>query len=124
MHAFAGLVIEVSTRARIHGGGQHEPRRETERHGSPGDGNGVIFERLTHHFEDVSREFGELIEKEKAVMGERDFARTRNDPAADQTGIGDRVVRGAERSLGDESGCGIKDAGDGVDLGGLERFFE
>ena len=46
------------------------------------------------------------------------------DAAADQAGVGDGVVRRAERPLGDQPGGGIEHAGDGVDLGRLQRFVE
>ncbi len=97
---------------------------KAERHGGARDGDGVVFERLAHDFEHVARKLGQLVEKEQAVVRERDFAGTRNDAAADQAGVGDGVVRRTERALGNEAGRGIEHSGDGVDLGGLERFFK
>ena len=123
-HALARLVVEVAAGAGVHGGGEHEARGKAERHGGAGDGDGVVFERLAHDFEDVAGELGQFVEEEQAVVGEGDFAGTRDDAAADEAGVGDGVVRRAEGALGDEPGGGIEDAGDGVDLGGLERFFE
>jgi hypothetical protein len=84
----------------------------------------VVFERLAHDFEDVAGEFGEFIEEEQAVVGERDFTGTWDGSAADEAGIGDGVMRGAEWTLSDEAGSGVEDAGDGVDLGGFESFIE
>ena len=123
-HALARLVVEVAARAGIHGRGQHEARRKTERHGGAGDGDRVIFQRLAHHFEHVARELGQLVEKEQAVVGQRDLAGAGHDAAADQSGVGDGVVRRAERPLRDQARAGIEHAGHGVNLGGLERFFE
>ena len=57
-------------------------------------------------------------------MGERDFAGAGDDAAADEAGVGDGVVRRAEGAVRDEAAVGIEHAGDGVDLGGLEGFFE
>ena len=67
---------------------------------------------------------GQLIEEEQAIVSEGNFAGTGNDAAADESGVGDGVVRRAEGTLGNEAGRGIEHSGDGVDLGGLERFFK
>ena len=88
------------------------------------DGDVAVFKGLAQDFEDVAGELGELVEEEDAVVGERDFAGAGNGAAADEAGVGDGVVRGAEGALGDESGFGVEDAGDGMDLGGLEGFVE
>ena len=49
--------------------------------------------RLAHDFENVAGEFGQFVEEEHAVVGQRDFARARDHAAADQSGVGDGVVR-------------------------------
>ena len=92
MHAFAGLVVEVAARAGVHGGGQHEASRKAEAHGRPGDRDGVVFEGLTHHFEDVPGELGQFIEEEEAIVGKGDFAGPGHDAAADEAGVRDGVV--------------------------------
>ena len=84
----------------------------------------AVFEGLAQNFENVAGEFGELVEEEDAVVGEGDFAGTGNGAAADETRVGDGVVRGAEGALGDESGFGVEDTGDGMDFRGLEGFVE
>jgi hypothetical protein len=84
----------------------------------------VVFERLAHDFKHVAREFGEFIEEEQAVMGERDFTGTWDDASADEASVRDRVMGRAKGPLGNESGRGVEDSGDGVYLGGLERFFK
>ena len=68
--------------------------------------------------------FGQLVEEEQAVVGQRDLAGARHDAAADEAGVGDGVVRRAEGPLRDQAGAGIEHAGDGVNLGGFERFLE
>ena len=123
-HALARLVVEVAAGAGIHGRGQHEARGKAERHGGARDGDGVIFERLAHDFEHVAGKLGQLVEEEQAVVRERDLAGARHDAAADEAGVGDGVVRRAEGPLRDQAGAGIEHAGDGVNLGGLERFVE
>ena len=57
-------------------------------------------------------------------MRERDFAGARHDAAADEAGVGDGVMRRAEGPLRDEACAGVEHAGDGVNLGGFERFLE
>ena len=84
----------------------------------------AVFERLAQDFEDVARELGELVEEEHAVVREADLAGARDHAAADEAGVGDGVVRRAEGALRDEALVRVEDAGDGVDLGGLERLFE
>ena len=64
------------------------------------DGDRVIFQRLAHHFQNVARKFRQLVQEEHAVMGQRNFAGARDCAAADQAGIGDGVVRRAERPRG------------------------
>jgi len=49
---------------------------------------------------------------------------TRDHAAADEAGVGDGVVGGAEGAVGDEALVAVEDAGDGVDLGGLEGLFK
>ena len=123
-HALARLVIEVAAGAGIHGRGQHEARRKAERHRGAGDGDGVIFKRLAHDFEHIARKLRQLVKKKQAVMGKRDFAGPRNDAAADESRIGDGVVRRTERPLRDQAGGCVQHSGNGVNLGGLERFFK
>ena len=122
--AFARLVVEVAAGAGIHGRRQHEARREAERHGGARDGDRAVFERLAHHLEHVARKLRQLVQKEHAVVRQRNFAGARNDAAADQPGVGDGVVRRAERALRHQPGRGIEHAGDGMNLGGLERLFK
>ena len=57
-------------------------------------------------------------------MSEGNFAGTRDGAAADQAGIGNGVVRRAERAHADEPGAGIEHAGNTVNLGGLQRLFK
>ena len=105
-HALARLVVEVAAGAGVHGGGEHEARGEAERHGGACDGDGVVFERLAEDFEDVAGKFGEFVEEENAVVRHGDFAGARDDAAADETCVGDGVMRRAEWALGDEACCG------------------
>ena len=118
------LSLKIAAGAGVHGGGEHKARGKTERHGGARDGDGVILERLAHDFEHVAREFRQLVEKEEAVVRERYFAGARHDAAADEAGVGDGVVRRAKGPLRDEARAGFEHAGNGVNLGGFERFFK
>ena len=60
----------------------------------------AFLERLAQHFEHVAAELEHLVEKQHAVMGEADFAGPRLRAAADERGVGDGVVRRAERAIG------------------------
>jgi len=57
----------------------------------------AVFERLAEHFERLLFELRQLVEKEDAVVRERDLARRGDRAAADQAGVRNGVVRRAER---------------------------
>jgi hypothetical protein len=84
----------------------------------------MVFERLAHHFEDIARELGQFVEEKQTVVSERDFAGAGDNATANESGIGDGVMRGTERALRNQPGGSVEDSGDGVDLGSLESFFK
>jgi len=57
-------------------------------------------------------------------MGKADLARSRHAAAADETGVRDGVMRCTEEPAGEEGLAGGEEAGDGVELGGLQGFLE
>lgn len=61
------------------------------------------LERLAHDFQHVALKFRQFIEKENAVVAERNFAGPRHSAATDQTGVADGVVRRAIRPRADEA---------------------
>ena len=69
-HALPRFVVEVSARAGIHRGRQHEARRKAERHGGAGDGDLAVFQRLAKHLQHIAGEFRQLVQKEQAIVGE------------------------------------------------------
>ena len=77
----------------------------------------MVFEGLAHDFEDVAGKLRQFVEEEQSVVSQGDLAGPRHDAAADESGVGDGVMRCAKRAMGDESGGVIENAGDGVDLG-------
>ena len=79
---------------------------------------------LAQGLDDVAAKFGQLVEEEYAVMGERHLTWTRVRTAADETRVRNGVVRGAEGPGGDEGLAYGQDAGDRMDLGGGERLLQ
>ncbi len=68
---------------------------------------------------------GQLVQEQHAVVRQADLAGPRHArAAADQAGVGNGVVRRAERPLAQQARALRQDAGDAVDLGGLERLLE
>ncbi len=57
-------------------------------------------------------------------MGERDLAGAWDHATADEAGVGYGVVGRAEGAVGDEAFVAVENAGDGMNLGGLEGFLE
>ena len=53
------------------------------------DGNLALLQRLTQHFQGLSLELRQLVEKQDAVMGQRYFSRCGRAAAADHAGIGE-----------------------------------
>ena len=60
-----------------------------------------FLERLPQHLEHVPAELRHLVEEQHAVVRQADLAGPRVLPAADERDVRDRVVRRAERPLGD-----------------------
>ena len=73
--------------------GQTDERRSHHRRAS--NCNDSILERLSEHFEDVTLEFGQLIEEDDAVVRPRHLPRHGDLAAAEHADAGDGVVRGA-----------------------------
>jgi hypothetical protein len=69
-------------------------------------------------------EFGEFVEAEDAMMGQRHLARHGHLAAADQSHIGNGLVGGATRPGGDEGGAPPGAAGDAREAGGFEGLSQ
>jgi hypothetical protein len=74
----------MAAAARIHRRDQHEARRIGDAVVGARNRNLAGFERLAQRIERLRLEFRKLVEEKDAAMGERDFARPRMQPAADQ----------------------------------------
>jgi hypothetical protein len=72
--------------------------REGQRALGARDGNDLIFDGLAHHIQHARPELGQLLQEEHAAVGQGDFAGMGLVVAAHQPGVGDGVMRGAERT--------------------------
>ena len=110
------VVVEAAG-AGVHGG-EHEAGGKGERTCGAGNADGAVFERLAHDFEDAAGEFRELVEEQHSVVSEGDLAGARDGASADESRVGDGVVRDAEGTNADQAGSGIENSGHAVDLRG------
>ena len=117
-------VAEVAAGARVHGGDQHDARREGQRHEPAADGDLAVLERLAQALERREAELGELVEEQHAEMGEAHLARARRAAAADQPRRRDGVMRRAERTLGDQRAVLRKEPRHAVDARDLDGLVE
>ncbi len=66
---------EEATGARIHGGNQLKPGGKLRPLRRAGDGDVAGFEGLAQCLQRGTGEFGQLVQKQHTLVGERDFAR-------------------------------------------------
>ena len=88
------------------------------------NGDAAFFERLAHGFQHAALELRQFVEKQNAVMRERNFAGRRIDVAAEQAGVAGGVMRRAERPARHERLAGFEQADDAVNLRRLQRFVQ
>ena len=92
-------VAVVAARAGVHGSNELEGGGVVAFHGGAREGDVAVFEGFAQHFEDAAVEFGQFVQKEDAVVGERDFAWFGDGAAADEGDGRAAVVRGAVGAL-------------------------
>ncbi len=117
-------IAEPAARTGIHRRCQHEARWIREAHCGARDRYDAVLHRLAQHLEHVLAELGQLVQKQHAAVREADFARPRIRPAPDQPGVGDRVMRRAERPPRHERLAERQRPRDRMDLGGFERLIQ
>ena len=83
----------------------------------------TLLERLAPDLQDMAAALGPCIQEERAMVGQRHLARPRH-VAADQSHIGDRLVRGATRAGRHHRRAADRQAGDAVDTRGLKGLDE
>ena len=89
-------VAEIATWTRVHRRDQLEARRKFRLAGRTGNRNGAEFQRFAKHFQDMPLEFRQFIEKQDAVVGQRNLSRPRVDTSADEGRRRGRVMRTAK----------------------------
>ena len=72
--AFSPRVVAIAAGAGVEGRDQHKICRKRRGIQRAADGDVAVFERLAEDFERRAVEFGELVEKQHAVVGEADFS--------------------------------------------------
>ena len=82
----------------------------------------ALFERLTEHFEGLAVEFRHLIQEENTRLGHRDFAGLRRGPAADQSRVADRVMRGPKRAHSHQGLARLQETHGAIDASGLQTL--
>ena len=114
--AFSLRIAQIAARARIHGRDELKRCREFCVPRRTRHSDHTALQRLAQDFERATVELGKLIEKQHAVVSERDFTRTRLRSAADERYGRGRVMRTAvwthapfrwlERQPRDAAHCG------------------
>jgi hypothetical protein len=118
------LPQQKTARAWVHGGNQGEASGISEGGDGACEGDDPVLQGLAEGLQGIAAELGQLVEEEDAVVGETHFSRPGDAAAADEAGVGDRMVGRTEGTSGEEGLTGGKEAGDGIELGGLQGFVE
>ena len=113
--ASAGVAVPAAF-AGVHGAHQHESAGVGDRAGHPGDLGLAVLQRLTQHFQHFGVEFRQFIQKQHAVVGQRDLAGAEAAAAARHTGCGNSMVGRTEGTAGDHGMLPAGEAHNGVDL--------
>jgi len=75
----AGAVIRhvaaLAALARVEGADEHEAGRVGDGGESAGNGHPAVFQRLAQYFQHVLLEFGQFVQEQHSVVGERNFSR-------------------------------------------------
>ena len=88
----------------------------------PRDGHPLLLQRLPQHLQHAAPEFGQLVEEQHPVVGQRHLAGPRRLSPADQRRLRNRMVRRPERPPRQQT-ARRHIPGHGVYLGGLQRLF-
>src|SRR5438067_553931 len=97
--AAVAAISAMTARARVHRRDELETRRKLHLPRRPRNGYPAALDRLAQRLEDVAVEFRKLVQEQYAVVCERDFTRSRQRAAADESSGRRAVMRRAERPL-------------------------
>src|SRR6266478_5869710 len=117
-------VAKIAARARIHRRRQHEPRWKRHRNSRARNGHCPVLQRLPHHFQHIPLKFRQLIQKEHAIVTQRNFPRPRHRASANQPGIADGVVRRSVRPRPHQPAAVFQDARHAMNPRRLDGLFE
>ena len=114
--------MQIAARAGIHGGDQHKLGRIGQGRVDTYQVNHPVFQGLTQYFQDGAGKFGQLVEKEDALMAERHFPRFRYGTAANEACCRNGVMRTAERAF-QKAPFLVKESGNTVNLCHFQGLF-
>lgn len=92
----------VAAGAGVHCGDDHHRAGVGKAPADPGDGDLLVFDWLAEHLKGLAGEFGELVKKQNAVVGKRNFTWMRSRAAARQPNCRDGVVGRTKRADGNQ----------------------
>ena len=93
--------------AGIHRADQLEPGGHMQRAAGAGHGDLAVFQRLAHRFQHVPVELRQLVQKQNAVVGQRDLAGAQRRAAAGEGGSRGGVMGAAEGTPGQQGMFGV-----------------
>ena len=111
-----------AARAGIGGSHQGHPAGEGAAQSRSAHPENPLLQRLTQLIEDGSWEFGELIEKKHASMGQAQFTGPRIGAAAEKPRCGSAVMRCSEWSLPHKACHAAERASNGLQAGELQSL--
>ena len=121
--AAPGGVAVPAAAAGVHRADELKLAGKARRARRAGNGHHAVLKRLAHDLQRFLAELRQFVEKQHALVCERNFARPRYGAAARQAGGGDRVVRAAERPPAHQRLLLGQKAHDRVDLRDLQRLL-
>ena len=113
-----------SVRRRVHRRHQHELRGKGHRPGSARNGHPPFFQRLAHGFQNAALELRQFVQKQNAVVGERDFTGSRIDVAPQQTRVAGGMMGRAKRTPRHQCLARRQQTDNAVNFGRLERLIQ
>ena len=119
--AAAAARAQVAAGAGVHGGHQLKTRRKLCPPCGPRDGDGAGLQRLAQRLEGGAGELGQLVQKQHAMVRQRNLARPGRRAAAHQRDRAGRMVRAAGGALA--PALHIKTPAQAADGGTLQRLI-
>ena len=118
-------MAEVAALAGVHGPHQHETTGIDKGPRDAGDRHHAVLQGLAQHLKGVPLELRQLVQKQHAVVCQRDLSRPGPAaPAPGHTRSGHRMVWTAERTAGQHGCPAAQQSGYRVHLAGLQRLLQ